>query len=143
MVAAAEELRAFGARTVVVKGGHLARAGTGTGAPSPDVVVGPGGSVVLEADRVATGNDHGTGCSLSAAIAANLALGADALEAVRAAKAYVRRALERRRPPGGSGPGTGRSTTSAGRRRRETRPAGRRLERSWRSSPSLPGAATR
>ncbi len=94
MLAAAEELRGFGARTVVVKGGHLARAGTGTGAPSPDVVAGPGGSVVLEADRVATGNDHGTGCSLSAAIAANLALGADALEAVRAAKAYVRRALE-------------------------------------------------
>jgi len=37
--------------------------------------------VVLEADRVTTGNDHGTGCSLSAAIAANLALGSTTEEA--------------------------------------------------------------
>jgi hydroxymethylpyrimidine kinase/phosphomethylpyrimidine kinase len=97
MVAAAEELRALGAQTVVVKGGHLAQALGGgpasSAAPSPDVVVGPSGPVVLEADRVATGNDHGTGCSLSAAIAANLALGIATGDAVVAAKDYVRRAL--------------------------------------------------
>jgi hydroxymethylpyrimidine kinase/phosphomethylpyrimidine kinase len=97
MVAAAEELRALGADTVVVKGGHLAQAvGSGTAGPttpSPDVVVGPGGPVVLDGDRVVTGNDHGTGCSLSAAIAANLALGMATLDAVRAAKDYVHRAL--------------------------------------------------
>ncbi|HXR53772.1 MAG TPA: bifunctional hydroxymethylpyrimidine kinase/phosphomethylpyrimidine kinase [Acidimicrobiales bacterium] len=97
MVAAAEELRALGADTVVVKGGHLAQAvGAGTASattPSPDVVVGPGGPVVLEGDRVVTGNDHGTGCSLSAAIASNLALGMATLDAVRAAKDYVHRAL--------------------------------------------------
>jgi hydroxymethylpyrimidine kinase/phosphomethylpyrimidine kinase len=97
MVEAAEELRGLGTETVVVKGGHLAQALGGgpahAGAPSPDVVVGPGGTVVLEADRVATGNDHGTGCSLSAAIAANLALGSTTPEAVVAAKEYVRRAL--------------------------------------------------
>lgn len=97
MVAAGEELRALGALTVVVKGGHLAQvlsSGPGTPTPpSPDVVVGPGGVVVLEAQRVVTRNDHGTGCSLSAAIAANLALGMATLDAVRAAKDYVHRAL--------------------------------------------------
>lgn len=97
MVAAAEELHALGTDTVVVKGGHLAQAvgsdwATGT-TPSPDVVVGPDGPVVLEGHRVVTGNDHGTGCSLSAAIAANLALGMGTLDAVRAAKDYVHRAL--------------------------------------------------
>jgi hydroxymethylpyrimidine kinase/phosphomethylpyrimidine kinase len=96
MVAAAEELRALGTDTVVVKGGHLAQAlGSDPAArtPSPDVVVGPAGPVVLEADRVVTANDHGTGCSLSAAITAHLALGRPTLEAVRAAKDYVHRAL--------------------------------------------------
>ena len=96
MVAAAEELRALGTDTVVVKGGHLAQAlGSDPAArtPSPDVVVGPAGPVVLEADRVVTANDHGTGCSLSAAITAHLALGHPTLEAVRAAKDYVHRAL--------------------------------------------------
>jgi hydroxymethylpyrimidine/phosphomethylpyrimidine kinase len=58
-----------------------------------DVVAGPEGITVLEAVRVVTGNDHGTGCSLSAAIAARLAQGADVLEAVRDAKAYVARGL--------------------------------------------------
>jgi hydroxymethylpyrimidine/phosphomethylpyrimidine kinase len=95
MVAAAEELRGLGAGTVVVKGGHLDTAvgDTSGTTPSPDVVVGPGGAVVLGAERVATGNDHGTGCSLAAAIAANLALGAEPLEAITAAKEFVRRAL--------------------------------------------------
>ncbi|HEY3941001.1 MAG TPA: bifunctional hydroxymethylpyrimidine kinase/phosphomethylpyrimidine kinase [Acidimicrobiales bacterium] len=83
MVAAAHEIRSLGAATVVVKGGHL-----GT-AVSPDVVDGPGGLTVLEGTRIATSNDHGTGCSLSAAIAVGLAGGLDALGAIRAAKAYV------------------------------------------------------
>jgi len=94
MIAVAEELRALGPDTVVVKGGHLGAASGDATAPSPDVVVGPQGTVVLEADRVATGNDHGTGCSLSAAIAAHLALGLDTLESLRAAKAFVHRALQ-------------------------------------------------
>lgn len=98
MVEAAEELRSLGTGTVVVKGGHLPAA---TGRPAtgpdavgcPDVVAGPAGTEVLRAPRVATGNDHGTGCTLSAAIAAGLALGAPAPAAVAAAKAYVARAL--------------------------------------------------
>ncbi|MGH9047992.1 MAG: bifunctional hydroxymethylpyrimidine kinase/phosphomethylpyrimidine kinase [Acidimicrobiales bacterium] len=96
MVAAAEELRSLGTETVVVKGGHLDRAlggGGGQTIPSPDVVVGPDGTVVLEGPRIETGNDHGTGCSLSAAITANLGLGKSTLDAVRDAKAYVARAL--------------------------------------------------
>jgi len=86
MTKAAEQIRAGGARYVVVKGGHLTEA-------AHDVVAGPEGITVLEAARVVTGNDHGTGCSLSAAIAAHLAQGAGVLEAVRAAKSFVARGL--------------------------------------------------
>lgn len=105
MAEVAEELRVLGARVVVVKGGHLsaARIEAGLVTPgsadastegSPDVVAGPAGLTVLSGERVVTSNDHGTGCSLSAAIAARLAAGADPIDAVTDAKAYVRRALE-------------------------------------------------
>jgi hydroxymethylpyrimidine/phosphomethylpyrimidine kinase len=91
-------LRQLGVDTVVVKGGHLDRlghrsAGTPSEQISPDVVVGPHGTTVLDADRVATRNDHGTGCSLSAAITAELAKGAPVLDAIRTAKAFVHRAI--------------------------------------------------
>ena len=56
-------------------------------------MAGPEGTVVLEGARVPTANDHGTGCTLSAATAANLALGLPLPEALRAAKAFVTRAL--------------------------------------------------
>ena len=91
-VAAATELRALGPTTIVLKGGHQAPGDRATGAS--DLFVGPDGSVVLSATRVPTGNDHGTGCSLSAAIAANLALGHAPLVAVQRAKEFVHRALE-------------------------------------------------
>jgi hydroxymethylpyrimidine/phosphomethylpyrimidine kinase len=92
VVAVAEELRSLGPTTVVVKGGHFV--GEGPQDPgSPDVVAGPDGTVVLPGARVATANDHGTGCSLSAAVAARLAQGASPLEAVAGAKDYVGRAL--------------------------------------------------
>jgi hydroxymethylpyrimidine/phosphomethylpyrimidine kinase len=108
MEAAGQQLRALGAEIVVVKGGHLAVAATeraqregpvgeppggGALAGSPDVVVGPGGTVVLPGQRVETRNDHGTGCSLAAGITAWLARGEDPLEAVRQAKVYVHQAL--------------------------------------------------
>jgi hydroxymethylpyrimidine/phosphomethylpyrimidine kinase len=83
----ADELRSFGSAAVVVKGGHVG------GDASPDVFVDAGQRVVLPAARVVTANDHGTGCSLSAAIAAGLALGSSPLDAVRDAKAFVHRAL--------------------------------------------------
>jgi hydroxymethylpyrimidine/phosphomethylpyrimidine kinase len=82
----AERIRETGVRYVVVKGGHL----TDTAA---DVVAGPEGITVLDAERVVTANDHGTGCSLSAAIAAQLALGLSVPAAVQAAKAFVARGL--------------------------------------------------
>ena len=85
-VAVAERIKATGARCVVVKGGHLTES-------ADDVVVGPDGVIVLHGARVATGNDHGTGCSLSAAVAAHLAQGAAVPDAIREAKAFVAAAL--------------------------------------------------
>ncbi len=85
-VAVAERIRETGARYVVVKGGHLTDS-------ADDVVAGPDGVVVLPGPRVATGNDHGTGCSLSAAVAAQLALGMAVPRALEEAKAFVARAL--------------------------------------------------
>lgn len=83
MVLAAERLSEVGVPTVVVKGGHL------PGDTSPDVVAGEDGTVVLEAARIETHNDHGTGCTLSASIAARLARGSTVGAAVREAKAFV------------------------------------------------------
>jgi hydroxymethylpyrimidine kinase/phosphomethylpyrimidine kinase len=85
-VAAAEQVRSGGARWVVVKGGHLAGS-------ADDVVAGPDGTHILEGERVDTRNDHGTGCSLSSAVAAQLARGSAVTEALGAAKAFVTRAL--------------------------------------------------
>ena len=90
MGAVADELRALGTGTVVVKGGHYREDGA---SESPDVVAGPDGTVVLRHDRIPTTNDHGTGCTLSAAIAANLALGLPPHQAVVEAKAFVTRGL--------------------------------------------------
>jgi len=83
----ATELAGTGAAVVVVKGGHL------HGGRAPDVVLAEGRLSVLDADRVTTGNDHGTGCTLSAAVAARLAAGDDVLRAIAAAKRYVTEAL--------------------------------------------------
>ncbi len=85
-VAVAERIRTSGARYVVVKGGHLTES-------ADDVVAGPEGVLVLPGERVVTGNDHGTGCSLSAAVAAHLARGAGVPEAIALAKAFVAHAL--------------------------------------------------
>ncbi len=85
---AARELRALGARAVLVKGGGLA-------GDAVDVFCDGAGLVDLTAPRVDTPNVHGTGCTLSAAICARLALGSDLLDAVRAAKAYLTEALRR------------------------------------------------
>ena len=85
-VAVAEQIRDRGVSWVVVKGGHLTDS-------ADDVVVGPEGVTVLASTRVQTGNDHGTGCSLSAAVAARLAQGDEVLEAITVAKEFVHRAL--------------------------------------------------
>jgi len=85
----ARRLLALGARAVLVKGGH------GTGPDSVDHLVTAGGEARrLAAKRVATRNTHGTGCTLSAAIAAHLALGRSMGEAVAGAKDYLTAALK-------------------------------------------------
>lgn len=102
MEAAAQELLAMGAPAVLLKGGHLA------GEVVRDLLVMQNGEVHwMRAPRIHSANTHGTGCTLSSAIAAHLALGASLLEAVQAARAYVRAALEagaRVRTGAGSGP---------------------------------------
>ncbi len=83
----AERLHALGPQTVLLKGGHL------DGAESPDFLALGGGGVWLEGARHATANTHGTGCTLSAALAARLALGEPLETAARTAKAYVADAI--------------------------------------------------
>ena len=83
MEAQALRLRALGPAAVLVKGGHLG------GTESPDVLVTHAGTHWFEAPRIPTKNTHGTGCSLSSAIAAELAKGAAPAGAVAAAKAWL------------------------------------------------------
>jgi hydroxymethylpyrimidine/phosphomethylpyrimidine kinase len=85
---AAHAILALGASAVLVKGGHLEDP-----ARSDDLFVGPSWEGWLEGERIDTPNTHGTGCTLSAAIAARLALGDDLPDAVRAAKAFVTEAI--------------------------------------------------
>ena len=80
-------LLALGCKAVLIKGGH------GEGAESTDYLVGANGTITLAAPRIATKNTHGTGCSLSSAIAAGLARGEDMETAVRSAKAWVSAAI--------------------------------------------------
>lgn len=83
----AQKLRALGAEAVLIKGGHAG------GLESTDLLVDADGSALFSAPRIATRNTHGTGCTLSAAIAAGLAKGLSLHEAVREAKAYVTAAI--------------------------------------------------
>jgi hydroxymethylpyrimidine/phosphomethylpyrimidine kinase len=84
----AEALRQLGAQAVLVKGGHA------KGPAAIDILVDVEGVVPLQATRVETRNTHGTGCTLSSAIAADLAKGASLRQAVTRAKAYVTSALK-------------------------------------------------
>ncbi len=85
---AARELGRSGAGAVLIKGGHL------DADMAVDVVWDGTNLHELTEPRVATGNHHGTGCSLASAIAAGLALDLDLLAAIAAAKDYVFRGLE-------------------------------------------------
>jgi hydroxymethylpyrimidine/phosphomethylpyrimidine kinase len=83
----ARELLTLGARNVLIKGGH------GSGDQSLDLLIGQGEVVRLSARRIATSNLHGTGCTLSSAIAAGLAKGLDLSAAAQDAKEYVTAAI--------------------------------------------------
>jgi hydroxymethylpyrimidine/phosphomethylpyrimidine kinase len=87
MAAQAERLLRLGPGAVLLKGGHL------DGATSPDLLHDGRDATWLEAARHATRNTHGTGCTLSSAIAGYLALGRPMADAVAAAKRYLTAAI--------------------------------------------------
>ena len=97
IAAAKRVMSRFGA-AVLAKGGHAA-------GRSDDVLVTKENVEVFPGERIQTSNTHGTGCTLSTAVASNLAKGLNLSEAVRRAKAYVTGALAARLDMGhGSGP---------------------------------------
>jgi len=93
MAAAATILAQSSGASVLVKGGHL-------DAGAADLLLHDGDTHVIEGERHDTPHTHGTGCVLSAAITARLARGEGLVDAVRAAKHFVNRAI-------GSNPGLG------------------------------------
>lgn len=86
MEQAAREIYAMGAKNVLIKGGHLEGEAT-------DLLFDGTHFVTLHAARIPTKHTHGTGCTLSACIAANLAKGKSVEEAVRIAKDYITTAI--------------------------------------------------
>ena len=82
---AAEIIRSRGAKNILIKGGHFDIHGTS----SRDFLFINGKRTILEAERIRSSSARGTGCMLSAAVAANLALGKDLIEAAATAKSYV------------------------------------------------------
>ena len=89
MEAAAHDLMASGARAVLLKGGHLA------GDVVSDLLLMPGHAPLwMRAERIRTHNTHGTGCTLSSAIAAHLAMGYSMVDAVQLSRTYVSGALQ-------------------------------------------------
>ncbi|WP_421997849.1 bifunctional hydroxymethylpyrimidine kinase/phosphomethylpyrimidine kinase [Reyranella sp.] len=86
---AAEHLIGLGAQAVLLKGGHL------EGDTIVDLLLQRDGSLErFEDRRIASRHTHGTGCTLASAIAAGIAQKMTLVEAVRRARAYVRRAIE-------------------------------------------------
>jgi len=85
---AGAELLALGAKAVLLKGGHL------RGDQVVDVLLQPGlPTLRMASTRIESRNVHGTGCTLSSAIAAYLALGLDLVQAVTQARAYILKAI--------------------------------------------------
>lgn len=88
MEAQAEAILELGARAVLVKGGH------GTGPESADLLLSESGKHWFHAPRIDTLNTHGTGCTLSSAIAAGLARGLSLESAIDEAKRYITEAID-------------------------------------------------
>ena len=95
---AARAILALGPRAVMVKGGHL------EGRESIDVVAGPDDEFEIRLPRIDSRNTHGTGCTLSSAIAARLATGTSMREAIERAREYLDGAI-RNAPAIGRGHG--------------------------------------
>lgn len=85
---AASDIVKMGVEKVVVKGGHLC------GEPATDVLYNGHEYRQLHARRIKTKNTHGTGCTFSSAVAANIALGKDFFKATSLAKEYITGAIE-------------------------------------------------
>jgi hydroxymethylpyrimidine/phosphomethylpyrimidine kinase len=90
MQRAARSLAQYGGRSILIKGGHLNES------KSTDLLylAEEDRFVMLEAERIETRNNHGTGCTLSSAIAAYMSRGNGIEEAVRKAKAYIQQAIQ-------------------------------------------------
>ena len=84
---AGERILRLGPRVVLVKGGHA------RGSESIDIASTESGSIEIRGPRLPGRHTHGTGCTLSAAIAANLANGMDDEAAIRAARKYLEGAI--------------------------------------------------
>ena len=93
MRAAASRMREMGARAVLVKGGHLQRAEDKKFAV--DVLDDRGEVSVFRGEMIETNATHGTGCTLASAIAANLALGKNLIDAIENSKRFVTEAIRR------------------------------------------------
>ena len=89
MQTAAAALAAYGSRSILIKGGHLEED------KSTDLLylAEEERTIVLEAERIASRNNHGTGCTLSSAIAGYMSKGCSIEEAVRQAKTYIQNSI--------------------------------------------------
>jgi len=87
MEKAAMEIYKMGPKNVIIKGGHMEGEAT-------DVFFDGEQFVYLKSPRINTKNTHGTGCTLSSAIASNLALGLDMKQSVQKAKEYIIGAIQ-------------------------------------------------
>src|SRR5580658_2753696 len=98
MARAAKKLIEMGAANVLVKGGHL------EGDATDVLVTRSGDRHLFRATRIVTPHTHGTGCTYSAAITAELAKGFALTEAIRVAKAFITEAIRTNPGLGESGP---------------------------------------
>ncbi|QEY23345.1 bifunctional hydroxymethylpyrimidine kinase/phosphomethylpyrimidine kinase [Neisseria animalis] len=89
--AAAAVLQDMGVKTVVLKGGHLQQSQSEV---CRDWIFSPEGDFVLESPRFPTRHTHGTGCTFSACLTAELAKGQPLLQAVKTAKDFISAAIE-------------------------------------------------
>jgi hydroxymethylpyrimidine/phosphomethylpyrimidine kinase len=95
---AAAQIMDMGARSVVIKGGHLE-------GDAADLFIDGSGEMILSQRRIDSSNTHGTGCTFSAAITAGLANGLTIAEAVKEAKSFISDAIRFAVPLGvGHGP---------------------------------------
>ena len=100
MITQAQNLHKLGANAVLLKGGHLPEhnkneAGVEVGIEAVDVMVEGQAYALIKAPWVDTPNNHGTGCILAAAIAANLAIGHDCETAIHRAKQWLTECLKK------------------------------------------------